>query len=446
VSAIARIAERRALLVVSGDEISEGENTEKLRTMFGGARTAAGVDVSPESALRHIAVNAAVRLKVNAARSIPLQVYGEQTEGFKDYTAGRQSRNWALVHEQPNPEQSADEVWSQLVGHLAYRANAFLYKERFDTGPRRGLVRWLWPLDPRRLVVKRKDGRRVYELHRAPDRVDAHPDKLSAQDIVHLRSGIMAADGLTALSPIAQCREELGVHLATRDYLAGHLGRGANFSGYLTVDDDNVEIDDDERARMEAGLIGPGRGARGVDHIPIFNADIKWHQVGMSLADQQFLDLMGFGVAEVALLMGFPPTLLNAPVRSGALTYRNASEEDLRFLKYGLSPDLVAIETGLRIDADLFAASGYIPEFRREAHLAMDTLARYGAHALAIRAGWKTPNEVRRAENMPPIEGGETVLRPGAKADDETRELLAELERFTGQAQPAAGDPAPALT
>lgn len=438
--AISRVVERRAIVVQEGGEtwLAEGDGAEKLRGIMGGGRTTAGVELSPESALRHIAVNAAVRLKVNAARSIPLLVYGEQADGFKDYQSGRTSRYFGLVHEQPNPEQPADEVWSQLVGHLAYRANAFLFKERYDTGPRRGLVRAMWPLDPRRVVAKRKDGRRVYEVHSRPDRFDPDPEKLAASEVVHLRSGILAGDGLTALSPIAQCREQLGVHVAAYEYLAGHLGRGANFAGYLTVDDDNVEVDEDERLRIENGLINPGRGPKGVSHVPLFNAGVSWTQIGMSLSDQQFLDLMGFGVAEVALLMGFPPTLLNAPVRGGSLTYRTTREEDQRFLKYGLSPDLVAIETALGADPDLFAASGYLPEFRREAHLAMDTMGRYQAHALAIHAGWKTPNEVRRAENMPPVEGGDTVRRPGDKPDPETRALLDLLE------QTAAGEGAPA--
>ncbi len=43
-----------------------------------------------------------------------------------------------------------------------------------------------------------------------------------------------------------------------------------------------------------------------------------------------------------------------------------------------------------------------------DALLKMDTNMRYTAYKTAISAGWLAPNEARRRENMPPVEGGET--------------------------------------
>lgn len=422
---------RDLVLDDDGVTLREGDASEKLSTLLGGGPTLAGPSMTPESALKLIAINAAVRLKVNAVRSIPMLVFREGDDGFKDYDEGRKNRYFPLVHEAPNPEQPADEMWSQVAGHLAYRANGYLWKERHEGGIRDGLVRGLWPVDPRRVAVKREKGVKVFEIWPAPGTA-GEMIKLTAADIIHIKGGFLSHDGLKGVTAVHQCREELASHAAVREYLAHHLGRGANFTGYLYNDDKDVEIDTPEREAIEQKLIAPTRGARGSTRVPLFNAALKWQQIGMTLADQQFIELMGFGVADCALLQGVPPTLLNAPVRSGALTYRTTAEEDQRFLKYGVSPDLTAIEGALAADSDLYAGSPDTPEFRREAHLAMDTIARYQAHALAIRAGWKAPNEVRRAENMKPLEGGETLLRPGAQPDKETRELLELFEAFTG--------------
>lgn len=442
---LARGVARGLTVVESEGRVVEGPDAgERLASLLGGGPTVAGPAMNPDRALRIVAINAAVRLKVNAARSIPLAVYEEGTDGFKDYSLGRKSRIFPLVHELPNPEQPADEVWATVAQHLAHRNNAFIFKEKFSGGVQDALLKALWVVDPRRVKVKRVDGEKVYEISRRFDGPSVDPVTMRSDEIVHVKSGLLAPNGLVALSPIDQCREALGITAATQDYLAQHLGRGANFKGYLYNDDpENAEVDDDERDRIEEMLIAPGRGAAGVNEIPVFNSKLRFERMGMSLADQEFMDLMGWGLADCALLMGVPPTLLNAPVRGSSLTYRTTREEDQRFLKYGISPDLTATESAMRVDADLFLGSRFVPEFRREAHLAMDTIARYQAHALAINARWKTPNDVRRIENMQPVDGGDELLRAGQKPDDETRALLKLLEEFDGT-QNGNGSPQPA--
>jgi phage portal protein BeeE len=42
-----------------------------------------------------------------------------------------------------------------------------------------------------------------------------------------------------------------------------------------------------------------------------------------------------------------------------------------------------------------------------DALLRMDTISRFDSYGKAIGAGWMTPNEARRRESMPPIDGGD---------------------------------------
>jgi len=430
---LARGARRGLQLIDDGTILVDQQAAGSLIEMLEGAGTVGGPPMSPEGALRITTINAAVQLKVNAVRSIPLMVYETSDEdGFKDYARGRNSRIYPLLHDEPNPEQPADELWAQVAGHLAYRRNAFLWKEKFQGGTRTGLVRHLWAIDPRRVRVKRENGHKVFEVSRRVTGPDVDPIRMTADDMLHIKAGMLGPDGLLALNPIQQVRQELSVVAGVREYLAEHIARGANFQGYLYNGDPDVDIDDPERQRIEEQLIDPARGAKGSTRVPLFNAELKWQQIGMTLADQQFMELMGWGAADCAMVMGVPPTLLNVPIRSSSLTYRTTREEDQRFLKYGISPDLTAVESAIGVDGDLLKGSPFVAEFRREAHLAMDTIARYQAHALAIRAGWKTPNEVRQLENLKKVAGGDELLRLGAKPDEETRDLLDLLETYTG--------------
>jgi HK97 family phage portal protein len=433
----------RALRLVDEDGttyLSEGAGLEKFHGVFGATGTVAGPNVDPESIQRLIAVNACLTLKVNAARTIPLLAFAETADGFKDYAKGRTSRYFGLVHDEPNPEQPADVLWATANGFLAARGNAVLWKERYGTGPRAGLVRYLWALDPRRVEVKRKNGRKVFLLHDRPGVRDPNPVELPPEDIIHIMAAPFSPDGLVGLSRIAQCREELAAHAGVREFLAHHIGNGANISGFISAEPltENgrvkpITIDDGELERLDASLIRPLRGIRGSTHVPVITAPLKWNKVGMTLADQEFMDLMGFGVADIAMLMSVPPTLVNAPVRGSSLTYRTTAEEDQRFLKYGLNPELIAVETAVTRDPDLFRASGFMTEFRREAHAAMDTKTRYQTHVLSLR--WRPPNEIRRVENLPPLPGGD-VLMP-AKAAERFLSFMADHANGNGTGQPA---------
>ena len=48
-------------------------------------------------------------------------------------------------------------------------------------------------------------------------------------------------------------------------------------------------------------------------------------------------------------------------------------------------------------------------QFVPDAIFRAQLLDRYNAHKIALEAGFKTPNEVRKLEDMPPLPGGDTL-------------------------------------
>jgi hypothetical protein len=45
-------------------------------------------------------------------------------------------------------------------------------------------------------------------------------------------------------------------------------------------------------------------------------------------------------------------------------------------------------------------------KFNIDAMIRTDLLSRYQAHEIAIRSGWRNPDEIRALEDLPPIPGG----------------------------------------
>ena len=78
----------------------------------------------------------------------------------------------------------------------------------------------------------------------------------------------------------------------------------------------------------------------------------------------------------------------------------------MQFLTHTLRPLLVNIEQEIARcllggDEDLFA------EFSVEGLLRADSAGRAAYYTSALQNGWMSRNDVRRLENMPPIEGGD---------------------------------------
>jgi hypothetical protein len=61
----------------------------------------------------------------------------------------------------------------------------------------------------------------------------------------------------------------------------------------------------------------------------------------------------------------------------------------------------------LLLDEGLELPGRYHTHFDLDKLLRMDATSRFAGYEKAIGAGWKSPNEVRRAENLPPVEGGD---------------------------------------
>lgn len=61
------------------------------------------------------------------------------------------------------------------------------------------------------------------------------------------------------------------------------------------------------------------------------------------------------------------------------------------------------------LDEGLGLPLDYGVELDLRALLRMDTAKRYKSHSDAIAGGWMTPNEARRMENLPPVEGGDSA-------------------------------------
>jgi phage portal protein BeeE len=91
--------------------------------------------------------------------------------------------------------------------------------------------------------------------------------------------------------------------------------------------------------------------------------------------------------------------MMLASVDGNSMTYTNIEQEQIAFTRYTLSQYYVEIEQNL----SALLPRGTEARLNIDALLRADSLTRYQAHQISLAAGFKTIDEVRRDEKLPPL-------------------------------------------
>lgn len=361
---------------------------------LGGAATYAGKSVTIESSMQLVPVFSAVSLLAGSIGSLPVMVYRRLEEGRERAT---NHRAWKLLHDSPNPEMAADEVWEIVGTHLLLWGNAFLAKVRSN----QGIVSELWPLRPNRVQVgKDKNGERYFTL-------DGRPERYTQEDILHIRG--LGTDGVVGLSPVQQARQALASSMSLEEFAARFWDNSASPGGVLRHPN---RLSDPAAERLRETWTGRQAGVKNAGKTAILEEGMEWQSIGIPQNDAQFIETAGFNNLQVALLFRVPPSMLGAKT-GDSLTYSSTEMQGIDFVRWSLRRWLVRIENALFHDPSIFVQGDrFYPEFLLDGLLRADTKTRYESYQIALdpNTGWMVPSEVRDLENLNPLpaEGGTT--------------------------------------
>lgn len=367
-----------------------GERSQTPSTAFLdsiGEPSYSGETVGVADSLKLVPVYSAISLVAGSIGSLPVLVY-RRVEGGRERATNH--RTWKLIHDQPNPEMAADEVWEQVAASLLMWGNAYLAKIR---GPL-GTVSELWPIQPQRVQVGKTDqGERFFVLDGRADR------RYTEEDILQIRG--LGTDGLVGLSPIQQARQMLGSVKAMERFTGRFWANSAAPGGTLKHPG---KLSPEAAARLKQNWKSTHGSARNAGEVAVLEEGMEWQSVGMPLEDAQFIETQQWNNLQVALLFRLPPYMLGA--KSGdALTYSTTEAQGYDFVRWTLRRWLVRIESALLRDPSLFVqGSRFYPEFLVEGLLRADTKTRYESYALALdpAKGWMDRDEIRELENLQP--------------------------------------------
>lgn len=353
-----------------------------------GAESASGVYVDAKSAESVSTVHAAVSLIAGTVASLPLHLYQRGDNG--DRTRASLHPLYRILHDTPNPGQTALEFREQLTAHCLLWGNAYAEVHRDAAGNVSALV----PIHPRDVtIVKLPSGRLRYDVSEGGEL-----RRLLSDEVLHLRD--RSDDGIIGKSRITTAREMLGGILASQEHGNRTFANGARPGGVLktphVLDKGSAERIGQSWREQFGGVGNSGK-------VAVLENGLEFQPLSMSNEDSQWLQSRQFSVEEVARLFNVPPVLLGDLRHAN---FSNSVEMMRHFVTVTLRPWLTRWEQAMeRTLMGPIARGRYFVEFSAEGLLRGDAKNRAEFYQSGIDAGWLLRSEARRLENLPTIEG-----------------------------------------
>lgn len=360
--------------------------------------SAAGVYVTEQTAMQVSAVIACVRVLSESVASLPLFLYERVGEDGKERATGHPV--YRMLHDAPNPLMTAMEFWEAMMMHLTLHGNAFAEIE-VDSG---GRARNLWLLNPRAMTVMPSDGRIRY-LYDMPAKAKLGQVEIPPEFVLHVRA--LATDGIIGLSPLRAARNAIGLSIAAEQFGSRFFANDARPS--VVLKHPGV-LSDEAAKRLRESWMERYGGADRSWRPAVLEEGMDVETLSVPPEDAQFLATRKFQLEEIARIYRVPPHMIGDLDRA---TFNNIEQMSLEFVTYTLRPWLVRIEQAISARVLLEQErEKYFAEFLVDGLLRGDAQSRFQAYATGKQWGWLSTNDIRRAENMPPIPGGDEYWQP----------------------------------
>ena len=389
------------------------ERALSFQTIFGSGgdlmvTTSAGVTMNQDEALKLGTVYACVRLIADSISTLPMDTYIRR-DGTR--TPFRPRPEWL---DSPEIGVSRTEHFQQVLVSLLLNGNAFTRILRDDQG-----IAGLIVLNPQRVEV------RLNRVTRRPEFVYDNRDVIASEDMIHITELRLPGE-LRGRSRIDMVKETLGLSKALDTFAQLFFGQGSQVGGIIEYPGALTR----EQAKDLADSFELQHKSVRRSHRPgVLFGGAKFTKTSVEPNEAQMLESRQFAVEEIARTFRCPPSMIGVTT-PGAMSYASVEQNGIQFVQHTLRPYIVKIEDAY---STLLPGVAFL-KFNVDALQRGDQESRYAAHASSLVNGWASINDIRRIEDMPPVDGGDVYRVPLANVDLDAANLT-ELEKKAGIVQ-----------
>ncbi|MDF1506220.1 phage portal protein, partial [Roseisolibacter sp. H3M3-2] len=217
---------------------------------FGNGVSAAGVTVTPETAMRSSAVWRCVTLISGALMSMPLGVYERVGDNGRRYLPDHEFNRF--LQAEPNEEMSGPEFVELQAFAMLLRGNGYGLMRQ----ARNGKVTSIDYYHPARVMAFRSTDKSVWYRF---TNLDGSQEDHHSSYVLHMRGPGRDGLGVNGLSAISYHAQSIGISLASRDYTSKQFEQGLLTNDFFTF---TGEISAEQRAAFKAYLLKKAMGVK----------------------------------------------------------------------------------------------------------------------------------------------------------------------------------------
>ena len=352
-----------------------------------------GVVVNEDAALRFTAVYAAIKLLAENIAALSKSVKVRTDSGYED---AKTHPAWRALCVAPNDYQDVFAFWFKGLADLYGKGDLFAVIDRRTDGSIQ-----LHPVAKEWVTVLFDQGVKGYRVN-CPMPAFQWLNKVYLEhEMVHVM--LYTRDGLTGIDPIAYNAAAIGRGIATNKFSGEFYKRGGQIKGVLETD---RELGDEAYDNFMRHY---GSAAENFE-TPLLEYGIKYKDVGISPIAAQLIQTETLSIDDIARIFCIPPHLLAELTHA---TFSNIEQQNIFFGEFSLRPVCKRIE--VQLERKLFAEDEqgeYSVKFDLRGLMRGDSNTRANYYASGINAGWMTPNEARRMEELKTLPGLDAPRMP----------------------------------
>ena len=379
--------------------------------------TADNTTIDANTAMSFTAVFACNRVLSETLASCPIFLYEKDSKGNRVQVTD--VPEYQLMHYTPNPEMTPGQFKETGMSNMNLGGN-FIAQKVFNLhGDLLELRPILW--NRVRIDIDKDTGRLLYFI-------DGKTEPKTRDEILHIPG--LTLDGYIGVTPLTYAALTIDIGLSQDKFERNFYLNRASTSGIFQYPN---ELGDEAFKRLKKDIKKNYTGLSNAGVPMILEGGGQFKEVTMKLTDAQFLESKRFRIEDVCRIFRIPLHLVQDLTRS---TNNNIEHQSLEFIVYTMLPWFKRWEENLNLQllsTESKRKNRYF-EFKVDALLRGDAQTRASAYAQGRQWGWLSVNDIRRLENMDPIENGDIYLQPlnmsEAGTDDienKNKELAAQI-------------------
>jgi HK97 family phage portal protein len=307
--------------------------------------------------------------------------------------------------------------WQQAMISLLLDGNAFI---RIFRDPITGQILSMMVLNPIKVSVSRRANGTKRYTYTGEDGKD-----LSSDDMLHITGSILMPGDIRGKSTVDSLKENLGLSMSLESFAARFFGQGSVTNGVIEYPG---ALTAEQAENLSKSFDRQHKGYRRAHKTGILSGGATFKPTQVANDQAQMLDSRRLAVEDVARIFRVPSDMIG--LNNGGQSYNSVEMKMISFVTHTLRPWLAKLEDAF---SALLPDTAYLA-FNTDDLLRGDYATRIEGYAKMLQNGVLSTNEVRRKENMRPIDGGDVVRVPLANVnisaasltEDETKVAMAQ--------------------